>query len=408
MKILVLNCGSSSVKFKLFKTEGGYAVLARGEAQRIGMPGTVIRYNAGKKKDIRLEKPLGDHCAAVDFLLSLLVNGTTAILGGLEEISGVGHRIVHGGEYFRTSILLDRQTRALLEMFGDLAPLHHPPNLAGIDICTELLPGIPQAAVFDTAFHQTIPDFAYTYAVPYRYYEEYRIRKYGFHGISHHYVASRAAEILQRDLASLKMVTCHLGAGCSLCAVGGGKSLDTSMGFTPLAGLVMATRSGDIDPALVAFIASKENMSADAVIDILNKQSGALGISGLSKDFRDLEQAASEGHERARLALKIFAYSVARGVSSMIPAIGGLDTLVFTAGIGENSPTARGRIASYLLWTGIAIDEEKNVEGKAESDISSDGSPVRVLVIPTDEELMIAQETSKLIEQMNGGLKWKK
>jgi len=293
---------------------------------------------------------------------------------------------------------MDRQTRALLDSYGDLAPLHHPPNLAGIDVCTELLPDIPQVAVFDTAFHHTIPDFAYTYAIPYRYYEAYRIRKYGFHGISHQYVAVRTAEILQADLAGLKMVTCHLGAGCSLCAIGGGKSLETSMGFTPLAGLVMATRSGDIDPALVAFLAMKEHISADDVIDILNKQSGVLGVSGLSKDFRDLEQAASTGHGRSRLALSIFAYRVACGIGSMIPAIGGLDTLVFTAGIGEHSPTMRSRIAGYLQWLGVALDEEKNKVGEADTDISASGSPVRVMIIPTDEELVIARETLRIIE----------
>jgi acetate kinase len=396
VKILVLNCGSSSVKFKFFETEG-YRVLARGEADRIGMPGATLSYEARGIETTRIERPLKDHRAAVGFLLSLLANEPTAVLKGLEEIDGVGHRIVHGGEHFRASILIEKGKRALLETCGDLAPLHHPPNLAGIDICADLLPGILQAAVFDTAFHQTIPDFACTYAVPYRYYEEHRIRKYGFHGISHQYVASRAAEILRTDLAALKMVTCHLGAGCSLCAVGGGKSLDTSMGFTPLAGLVMATRSGDIDPALVAFIAAKEKLSADAVIDILNQQSGVLGVSGLSKDFRDLERAALDGHERAGLALTIFAYSAARGIGSMIPAIGGLDTLVFTAGIGENSPIMRSRIAAHLSWLGIDLDEEKNAAGKPDSDISTIGSPVRVMIIPTNEELMIAKETVKLL-----------
>ena len=399
MKILVLNCGSSSVKFKLFDAED-YRVLARGEAQRIGMPGAALSYEAGEKKSTRIERPLNDHREAVGLILTLLAEGATAVLKDLKEIDGVGHRIVHGGEYFRASILIDEEKRAQLESCGDLAPLHHPPNLAGIDICADLLPGMPQAAVFDTAFHQTIPDFACTYAVPYQYYEEHRIRKYGFHGISHQYVALRAAEILQRDLVELKMVTCHLGAGCSLCAVGGGKSLDTSMGFTPLAGLVMATRSGDIDPALVAFIAAKEKISADAVIDILNQESGVLGVSGLSKDFRDLERAALDGHERARLALTIFAYSVARGIGSMIPAIGGLDTLVFTAGIGENSSVMRSRIAAYLIWLGIALDEEKNMAQKPDSDISIISSPVRVLIVPTNEELMIVKETAKLLRRI--------
>jgi len=352
----------------------------------------------GRKGELANTQSLNDHREAIGLLLSLLTSGSKSILNSLHEMMVSGHRIVHGGEYFRSPILMDRQTRALLDSYGDLAPLHHPPNLAGIDVCTELLPDIPQVAVFDTAFHHTIPDFAYTYAIPYRYYEAYRIRKYGFHGISHQYVAVRTAEILQADLAGLKMVTCHLGAGCSLCAIGGGKSLETSMGFTPLAGLVMATRSGDIDPALVAFLAMKEHISADDVIDILNKQSGVLGVSGLSKDFRDLEQAASTGHGRSRLALSIFAYRVACGIGSMIPAIGGLDTLVFTAGIGEHSPTMRSRIAGYLQWLGVALDEEKNKVGEADTDISASGSPVRVMIIPTDEELVIARETLRIIE----------
>lgn len=397
MNILVLNCGSSSVKFKFFETDG-FCVLARGEVERLGMPGTSLWYEGGEKRGVTIAQPLNDHRAAIGLLLTLITSGPTAILNSFEEIDGIGHRIVHGGEHFRASIRIDRQARVLLGTYGDLAPLHHPPNLTGIDVCTDLLPDIPQVAVFDTAFHQTIPDFACIYAIPYRYYEEYHVRKYGFHGISHQYVAVRAAEILQTDLAGLKIVTCHLGAGCSLCAIGGGKSLETSMGFTPLAGLVMATRSGDIDPALVAFIAMKENISADAVIDLLNKQSGVLGVSGLSKDFRDLEQAASTGHGRSRLALSIFAYRVARGIGSMIPAIGGLDTLVFTAGIGEHSPVMRSRIAGYLPWLGVALDEEKNMAGKADSVISASGSPVRVMIIPTDEELVIARETLRLIE----------
>ena len=321
---------------------------------------------------------------------------------GIGEIGGVGHRVVHGGEHFRAPVLIDSEIRAALEACKGLAPLHNPPNLAGIDVCADLLRGVPQAAVFDTAFHQTIPDFAYTYAVPYRYYEEYRVRKYGFHGISHHYVSLRAADLLEQGSRTpgregLKIVTCHLGAGSSLCAVAGGKSMETSMGFTPLAGLVMGTRSGDIDPALVGFIAEKESIPAGSVVEILNQESGVLGISGLSPDFRDLERAAGEGHERARLALVVFAYSVARGIGSLIPAIGGLDALVFTAGIGENSPVMRSRIAARLQWLGITLDEEKNAAGAPDSDISTAGSPVRVLIVPTDEEVMIARETMKLL-----------
>jgi len=408
VKILVLNCGSSSLKFKLFEAPG-YRVLARGGAERIGMPGAAFVYerpgltpgqNAGETPGqtvLRREDALGDHRAAIGLLVSLLSERDRGVLKRIDEIGGVGHRVVHGGEYFRAAVLINPARRGLLEQCKGLAPLHNPPNLAGIDICVDLLPGVPQAAVFDTAFHQTIPDFAHTYAIPYRFYEAHRVRKYGFHGISHQYVAGRAAELLGRELASLRLITCHLGAGASLCAVAGGQSRDTSMGFTPLSGLVMGTRSGDIDPALVAFIAEKEHLSAGAVVDLLNQESGVLGLSGLSRDFRDLERAARDGHERARLALAVFAYSVARGIGSLLPAIGGLDALVFTAGVGENSPSTRSRIAAHLSWLEVGLDEDKNRRGTPESDISAAGAPLRVLIVPTDEEVMIAREKAKLL-----------
>ncbi len=397
MKILVLNSGSSSLKFKFFGMQD-FRVLARGEAERIGTPGAVFVYDSAGKESVRIERPMKDHRAAIELLLSLLADRERGILKGAREIDAVGHRVVHGGEHFRQSVLIDKEKRAALESCSELAPLHNPPNLAGIDVCAELLPGVRQVAVFDTAFHRTIPDFAYTYAVPYRFYEKLRVRKFGFHGISHQYVSSRALEILRGDPASLRLITCHLGAGSSLCAVRGGQSMDTSMGFTPLSGVVMATRSGDIDPALVAYIAEKEKISAEAVVDILNHESGVLGISGLSRDFRDLLKAARDGNERAGLALKVFAYSVARGIGSLIPALGGLDALVFTAGVGENSPTIRSRIASFLPWLGLVLDEKKNAAGVPDSEISAPDSRVRALVIATDEELMIARETLKLIE----------
>jgi acetate kinase len=307
--------------------------------------------------------------------------------------------VVHGGEQFRASVVVDDAVRQTLEVCKKLAPLHNPPNLMGIDVCSKLMPCVPQVAVFDTAFHQTMPEHAYTYAIPYRYYTDDHVRRYGFHGISHRYVANRTAEILGRKIEELKIITCHLGAGSSLCAVAGGKSMDTSMGFTPLSGIVMGTRCGDIDPALVSFLASKENISVPAVVDMLNRESGVLGISGLSSDFRDLEDAAAEGKKRAGLALNVFAYSVARGIGSLIPAAGGIDCLVFTAGIGENSPRMRRRICIFLSWLGIELADDKNLDGALEGEISKTGTKVKVLVVPTDEEKMIAQEAWEVLKK---------
>lgn len=398
MKILVLNCGSSSLKYKLLDMGDGN-VLARGQADRIGQVGALFRHDV-KGRDLFLnEMPLSNHHEAVHALLALLIDSNRGILTAMNEIEGVGHRVVHGGEHFRTSVVVNPTIREILETTKNLAPLHNPPNLMGIDVCTSLLPGMPQVAVFDTAFHQTMPAYAYTYAIPYRYYTEDHVRRYGFHGISHRYVACRAAEILQKKIEELRIITCHLGAGSSLCAVAGGKSLDTSMGFTPLSGLVMGTRSGDIDPALVSFLVEKEQGSLTSVMDILNRESGVYGISGISPDFRDLEKGAGLGNERAQLALDVFAYSVARGIGSLIPAAGGLDVLVFTAGIGEHSPNMRRRICGFLSWLGIVLDENKNLEDSGEGEISSQEAQVKVLVVPTDEEMMIAQETQEVLQK---------
>jgi acetate kinase len=391
MKILVLNCGSSSLKYQLFAMEEK-EVLARGQAERIGMTDALFRHEAKGQQTFLDKKILNNHYDAVHNLLTFLGDGNRAILAGMKEISGVGHRVVHGGERFQTSVVVDPEIRKVLEDTKKLAPLHNPPNLMGIDVCTNLLPGVPQVAVFDTAFHQTMPAHAYTYAIPHRYYREDHVRRYGFHGISHRYVASRTAEILQQNPANLKIITCHLGAGSSLCAVAGGKSQDTSMGFTPLSGLVMGTRCGDIDPALVSFLVEKEQGSLPAVMEILNRSSGVFGISGISSDFRDLESEAAKGNEMAILALRVYAYSVARGISSLIPAIGGLDVLVFTAGIGEHSSAMRRRICEFLSWLDIALDEKKNLDSTVEGIISQQAK-VQVLVVPTDEEKMIAQET---------------
>ena len=392
MKILVLNCGSSSLKYKLCEMETS-EVLAQGQADRIGLPDARFQHDVRGREAFLDKTPLSSHYDAVHALLTHLVDGRQGILTDTKEIGGVGHRVVHGGEHFRTSVVVDPAIRKILEPTKKLAPLHNPPNLMGIDVCTNLMPGVPQVAVFDTAFHQSMPAHAFTYAIPYRYYTEDHIRRYGFHGTSHRYVARRTAALLQDKTATPRIITCHLGAGSSLCAVAGGKSLDTSMGFTPLSGLVMGTRSGDIDPAVVSFIMEKENASMAGVMDILNRQSGVLGISGVSPDFRDLEKAAEEGHERAHLALTVFAYSVARGIGSLIPSINGLDALAFTAGIGEHSPHMRQRICSFLSWLGIILDEDKNDKGDNERMISKQESKINVFVIPTDEEKMIAEES---------------
>ena len=398
MKILVLNCGSSSLKYKLFEMETN-DVLAHGQADRIGLPDALFQHEV-KGREIFLNKTsLRNHHEAVDALLTHLEDGKQGILTDINEIGGVGHRVVHGGEHFRTSVVVDPNIREMLESTKKLAPLHNPPNLMGIDVCTRLMPDVPQVAVFDTAFHQTMQAFAYTYAIPYRYYKEDHVRRYGFHGISHRYVAHRTAEILQKNIEELRIITCHLGAGSSLCAVAGGKSLDTSMGFTPLSGLVMGTRCGDIDPAVVSFIQEKEQCSLASVMDILNRHSGVFGISGISPDFRDLEKEASLGNERVQLALGVYAYSVARGVGSLIPAIGGLDVLAFTAGIGEHSPNMRRRICVFLSWLGIDLDEGKNKESVIEGEISLPEAKVKVLVVPTDEEKMIAQETRAVLQK---------
>jgi acetate kinase len=398
MKILVLNCGSSSLKYKLFEMETK-DVLAHGQADRIGLPDALFQHEVKGRETFLNETPLQNHHEAVDALLTHLEDGKQGILTDMNEIGGVGHRVVHGGEHFRTSVVVDSNIREILESTKKLAPLHNPPNLMGIDVCTRLMPGVPQVAVFDTAFHQTMQAFAYTYAIPYRYYKEDHVRRYGFHGISHCYVAHRTAEILQKNIEELRIITCHLGAGSSLCAVAGGKSLDTSMGFTPLSGLVMGTRCGDIDPAVVSFIQEKEQCSLASVMDILNRHSGVFGISGISPDFRDLEKEASLGNERVQLALGVYAYSVARGVGSLIPAIGGLDVLAFTAGIGEHSPNMRRRICTFLSWLGIDLDEGKNKESVIEGEISLPGAKVKVLVVPTDEEKMIAQETRAVLQK---------
>ena len=398
MKILVLNCGSSSLKYQLIDMNGEIA-LAKGLVERIGIQGSRLVHEAEGKDKFTLETDIPNHAAAIGHVMDALTHGGHGVISGIEEITAVGHRVVHGGEHFAGSVMIDEKVKAALVECSDLAPLHNPPNLTGIRAVEELMPGKPQAGVFDTAFHQTMPDKAYMYAIPYELYDKYKIRKYGFHGTSHRYVSQKAAELLGRPIGSLKLVTCHLGNGASVCAVDGGVSVDTSMGFTPLEGLIMGTRSGDIDPAVVSFLMEKEAIDVKGALDILNKKSGVLGISGVSSDFRDIEDAAEKGNAQARLALESFCYRVAKYVGSYAAAMNGLDAVIFTAGLGENGKIVREKICKYLGYLGLEVDKEKNnMRGKL-ADVGTADSKVRPLVVPTNEELVIARDTKELLSK---------
>ena len=347
MNVLVINCGSSSLKYQLIDSQTE-AVLAKGLCERIGIDGRLIYQKAGLDKEVT-EAAMPTHKQAIQLVLDALVNPTTGAIADLSAIDAVGHRVVHGGEKFATSTVLTDEVIAVIEECNDLAPLHNPANLIGIRACQELMPNVPMVAVFDTAFHQTMPDVAYTYALPYEYYEKYSVRRYGFHGTSHSYVSKRAAEILGKDVKELKTIVCHLGNGASICAVNGGKSVDTSMGLTPLEGLIMGTRSGDVDPSILDFIAQKENLTLSEVMNVLNKKSGVEGISGVSSDFRDLAAAAEEGNDRARLALDAFVYRVVKYIGAYAAAMNGVDVICFTAGCGENDATTRANIMFLIL-----------------------------------------------------------
>jgi acetate kinase len=397
LQVLVLNCGSSTVKYKLFNMKED-RVLAGGLAERIGSPGSRILHRAGEQGEYQLSRDLPGHHEAVQAVLDLLTGAEYGVVKDVGEIRAVGHRVVHGGSFFSKPVLVDQEVLGKLEACSRLAPLHNPPNIVGIQACRKMMPGAAQVAVLDTAFHQTLPEYAFMYGVPYDMYRKHQIRKYGFHGISHSYVAGVAAEMLGAGLEDLKIITCHLGNGASLCAVGGGRSVDTTMGFTPLAGLIMGTRCGDIDPAVIQYMAEKEHIDLGGVMEVLNKKSGVLGISGISADFRDVERAAAGGHQRSALALEMFSYSAARAIGSLVPALGGLDALVFTAGIGENAPDIRRRICARLQYLGVELDEKRNAVAGRKVDISAPGTPVRVLVVATDEERMIARETRALVE----------
>lgn len=396
MKILVINCGSSSLKYQ-FINMTNEEVLAKGLVERIGMDGSVLTHKVNGEK-YEIKEAMKDHKDAIKLVLDALTNNEHGVISDMSEISSVGHRVVHGGEKYANSVLIDDDVMKSLEECIKLAPLHNPPNIIGINACKALMPNTPMVAVFDTAFHQTIPEYAYIYPLPYELYKKYGIRKYGFHGTSHRYVSKRAAEMMGKDIEDLKIITCHLGNGASICAVNKGKSVETSMGFTPLEGVAMGTRSGSIDPAILPFLMKELNLNLDDLNNLLNKKSGVYGISGVSSDFRDIEEAAEEGNKRAKLALDVFHYKVRRFIGSYATAMGGVDCVVFTAGLGENSSTSREAICKDLEFLGINIDQKKNNEGRGFAKvISEDKSKVKVLVIPTDEELMIARDTNEIV-----------
>ncbi|MCL2406676.1 MAG: acetate kinase [Defluviitaleaceae bacterium] len=396
MKILVLNCGSSSLKYQLIDMTNENA-LAKGLVERIGIDGSRLVHEGTGDKFV-LETPIADHKAAIGHVTDALINAAHGVIKNIDEINAVGHRVVHGGEHFAGSVIITDEVKKAIIECADLAPLHNPPNLTGILAAEELLPGKPQCGVFDTAFHQTMPAKAYMYALPMELYDKYKIRRYGFHGTSHRYVSQKAAELLGKPVASLKLVTCHLGNGASVCAVDGGKSVDTSMGFTPLEGLIMGTRCGDIDPAVVQFIMDKEKIDIKAALDIFNKKSGVLGISCVSSDFRDIEDAAAAGNKQAELALDSFCYRVAKYVGSYAAAMNGIDAVIFTAGLGENGKIVREKVCGYLTYLGVQIDLEKNnVRGKF-VDIGKPEATVRPLIVPTNEELVIARDTAELLK----------
>ena len=398
MNILVINCGSSSLKYQLISSETE-EVLAKGLCERIGIDGSAISHTPAGGDKVTEELPMADHTDAVRYVIEKLTDANVGVIKSLDEIDAVGHRIVHGGEKFASSVVIDDEVMKAIEECNDLAPLHNPANLIGINSCKAIMPNVPMVAVFDTAFHQTMPKKAYLYGLPLEYYEKYKVRRYGFHGTSHDFVSKRAAEMLGKNRDDLKIIVCHLGNGASISAVDHGKSVDTSMGLTPLEGLIMGTRCGDIDPAIVGFIAEKENMTAEEVISVCNKKSGVLGLSGgISSDSRDLEAAAAEGNQKAIDAIEAYNYRVAKYIGAYAAAMQGVDVIAFTAGIGENNQTLRTGVCNYLGWLGTTIDPEKNKLRGEEVILSKETDKVQVLIVPTNEELAIARETVRLVK----------
>ena len=398
MNILVMNCGSSSLKYQLINSDSE-EVLAKGLCERIGASGSVLTHKTKDGRKEVIEEPMPNHTIAVKLVISALTDKEYGCIKSLDEIGAVGHRIVHGGENFSESVIITEETIKAIEECSELAPLHNPANLIGVNSCREIMGDIPMVAVFDTAFHQTIPEKAYMYGIPYEYYEKYKIRRYGFHGTSHQFVSHHAAEMLGKDIKDLKIIVCHLGNGASVTAVQGGRSVDTSMGLTPLEGLLMGTRSGDIDPAVVEFICKKENLTVEETLNILNKKSGMLGLTGISSDARDVEAAVKEGNERAILTVQSYAYRVAKYIGSYTAAMNGVDAICFTAGLGENHGLLRKRVASYLGYLGAELDEVKNNVAGEDAVVSTDTSKVALLVVPTNEELAIARETKRLVQK---------
>ena len=395
MKILVLNCGSSSLKYQLINMENE-TVMAKGLCERIGIENSSFEHKNFDGQKIKKETDMKNHEDAVKIVINNLLDENFGVIKDIKEIDAVGHRVLHGGKYFSEPVLIDQKVKDAIRDCFILGPLHNPSNLIGIETCEKLMPNIKQVAVFDTAFHQTMPEKAFIYALPYEYYKENNIRRYGFHGTSHKFVAMRISEILKNN--NLKLITCHLGNGSSVCAIKNNKCVDTSMGLTPLEGLAMGTRCGDIDPAIIKFLAHQKNFNIDEIDEILNKKSGVLGISQVSSDFRDIEKAAQNNNYQAKLALEIFYYRCAKYIGSYVAALNGVDVIAFTAGLGENSPETREAICNYLNYLGVEIDKEKNNSRGKEVEISNQNSKVKVFVVPTNEELMIARETLNLIK----------
>jgi len=397
MKVLVINCGSSSLKYQLVNMENE-EVLGKGIVERIGLAGSFLKHQPGNSDKVTIEGTMPTHKEALKFVIDALTDANHGVIKDMTDITACGHRVVHAGEKFAESVVIDEHVMKALRECIDIAPLHNPPNIMGIEACQVLMPGVPQVAVFDTAFHQTMPKNAYMYAIPVELYEKHRIRRYGFHGTSHKYVTVKAAEFLGKKAEDLKLITCHLGNGSSLTAVKYGQSVDTTMGFTPLEGLAMGTRCGDMDPAIIKFVADKEGLTIAEVDNMLNKKSGMLGLSGLSSDFRDVENAYMEGNEKARVALDVFCYRVKKYIGAYAAAMNGVDAVVFTAGVGENSDTVRELICKDMEWLGLELDAAKNKTRGKEAEISKDGSKVKILLIPTNEELMIARDTKALVK----------
>ncbi len=399
MKVLVLNCGSSSIKYQLFNMEDE-SVLAKGIVEKIGLSGSFLKYHKTGEEEVKISGEIVDHQAGIEYVLGILISEKRGVIKSLDEIDAVGHRVVHGAEAFKGSVRINKDVINMMEKCVDLAPLHNPPNLKGIYSILELMPNVTQCGVFDTAFHQTMPDFAYMYAIPHSLYRKHKIRRYGFHGTSHRYVSARAAEMLGKPIDSLKLITCHLGNGASMAAIDKGKSVDTSMGLTPLEGLMMGTRCGDLDIGAFIHVKNKEEIHLRAANTLVNKHSGVLGVSGISSDMREVENAAAEGNERAILALKMYAYKVKKYIGAYAASLGEVDAIIFTGGIGENDTNTRAMALTGLEFMGVELDEELNKKTRSkEALINKENSKVKIIIIPTNEELVIARDTKEIIEK---------